>query len=158
MPIFATARGASGPSSMIMSARLRASSISITIQGRPPSVTTSNTWTTLGCDRLAAARASRSVRSYMASRSLAASAGGSTTSLTATSRRSTVSAARQTVPMPPLPIAVRRAYRPPMTVPGAARPLEEEPLQEGAWVVTTPPMGVCRRGGASLISCVSRAR
>ena len=35
--------------------------------------------------------------------------GGRTTSLTATSRRSSVSAARQTVPMPPCPIAVRSA-------------------------------------------------
>ena len=41
IPIFATARGASGPSPMIMSARLRACSSSITIHGRPPSVTTS---------------------------------------------------------------------------------------------------------------------
>jgi hypothetical protein len=41
MPIFATARGATGPSSITMSARLRASSSSITIHGRPPSVTTS---------------------------------------------------------------------------------------------------------------------
>jgi hypothetical protein len=40
-PIFATARGATGPSAMIMSARLRACSSSMTIHGRPPSVTTS---------------------------------------------------------------------------------------------------------------------
>ncbi len=41
MPIFATTRGATGPSSITMSARLRASSSSITIQGRPFSWTTS---------------------------------------------------------------------------------------------------------------------
>jgi len=41
MPIFATARAESGPSSITMSARLRASSSSMMIHGRPASVTTS---------------------------------------------------------------------------------------------------------------------
>src|SRR6266542_2991057 len=121
IPIFATARAASGPSSTIISARLRACSSSITIHGRPPSVTTSYTCTTAGCDNAAAARASRIVRWYIASRSAGGRAGGSRTSLTATSRCSSVSVARQTVPMPPCPIAVRSEYRPPMIVPGAAR-------------------------------------
>jgi hypothetical protein len=103
----ATARGLSGPSSITMSARLRASSSSMMIHGRPPSVTTSYTCTTLGWDRAAAARASRSVRSHRASRSDWGMVGGSSTSLTATSRRSCVSEARQTVPMPPLPTGER---------------------------------------------------
>jgi hypothetical protein len=57
--------------------------------------------------------------------------GGDTTSFTATSRRSSVSAARQTVPMPPCPTAARSAYRPPITVPGAVRPLEGLPKPAG---------------------------
>jgi len=61
------------------------------------------------------------VRWYIESRSTAARPGGRTPSFTATSRRRTVSVARHTVPMPPWPIAVRSAYRPPMTVPGAPR-------------------------------------
>jgi|ADGO01.1.fsa_nt_gi hypothetical protein len=54
---------------------------------------------------MAAARASRIIRWYIASRSAGLTPGGGATSLTATSRRSTVSVARQTVPMPPWPIA-----------------------------------------------------
>src|SRR5439155_20121315 len=53
--------------------------------------------------------------------SVAARPAGSSTSLTATSRRRRLSAACRTVPMPPLPMAVRSWYRPPMTVPGTAR-------------------------------------
>ena len=64
-----------------------------------------------------------------------ASPGGSTTSFTATSRRNSRSEARQTVPMPPVPIAARSAYRPPMTVPGAALPLGVV-LHVGVWEVT----------------------
>ena len=41
MPILATTRGLTGPSSITMSARLRASSSSMTIHGRPFSCTTS---------------------------------------------------------------------------------------------------------------------
>ena len=68
------------------------------------------------------------------------------TSFTATSRRSRASVARQTVPMPPLPMAERSSYRLSTTVPGVARselgafppgwPADDCPRHAGTCVVT----------------------
>jgi hypothetical protein len=75
----------------------------MTIQGRPSSVATSYTVTTLRLATRAAAHASRSSRAYIRSTSPDASPAGARTSLTATSRCSTSSRARHTVPIPPSP-------------------------------------------------------
>ena len=82
--------------------------------------------------------------------------GGSRTSLTATSRRSSVSLARQTVPMPPCPMGVRSAYRPPTTVPGAARsPAGRSGLPRG---LVRPGRNLRRHGRRAVLrwSMVSR--
>src|SRR5262249_24584791 len=74
-------------------------------------------------------------------RSCGGMVGGRMTSFTATSRRSTVSVARQTAPMPPLPTVARSSYRPPTTVPGVARsplglPEDDSSRHVGICVVT----------------------
>ncbi|PSK48316.1 hypothetical protein B0E38_06268 [Streptomyces sp. 111WW2] len=102
-PISAARRGSNGPSASSRSARDSPRTSSITIQGRPPSVATSYTVTTLGWEIRAAAHASRSSRAYIRPTSVCDSPAGARTSLTATSRRSTSSRARHTVPMPPSP-------------------------------------------------------
>ena len=88
---------------------------SITIQGRPSWAATSYTVTTPGWDTRAAAHASRSSRVYIRSTSEEGSPDGARTSFTATSRRSTSSMARHTVPMPPSPSGESRRYRPAIT-------------------------------------------
>ncbi len=107
-PISAARSGANGPSASSRSARDSPRTSSITIQGRSPSVATSYTVTTLWWATRAAAHASRSSRAYIRRTSLSGSPEGARTSLTATSRFSTSSRARHTVPMPPSPRGDRR--------------------------------------------------
>lgn len=102
-PIRAARCGAIGPSASSTSASDRPRTSSITIHGRPSSVATSYTVTTLRSAIRAAAHASRSRRAYIRSTSDAGSPAGARTSFTATSRCSTSSRARHTVPMPPSP-------------------------------------------------------
>ncbi|OLT32629.1 hypothetical protein BJF79_35810 [Actinomadura sp. CNU-125] len=75
----------------------------MTIQGRPPSSTTSYTITMPGWSSRAADRASRNVRAY--SRAICSSSrpSGGFISLTATCRSSSRSRARHTAPIPPRP-------------------------------------------------------
>ncbi len=85
------------------SSRERPSTSSMTIRGRPSTSATSCTATTPGWRIRAAARASRCIRSRRAASSGAAASVNVRSSLTATSRPSTSSTARQTTPMPPRP-------------------------------------------------------
>lgn len=107
-PMCATRWGLSGPSASSSSASEMPRTSSITIQGRPSCVATSYTVTTLRLATRAAAHASRSSRAYIRSTSGPASPCGARTSLTATSRCSSSSRARHTVPMPPSPSGDRR--------------------------------------------------
>ncbi|MCF0088562.1 hypothetical protein B0E37_03637 [Streptomyces sp. MH192] len=102
-PMRAASRGVNAPSEAMSSPSERPRTNSITIHGRPASVTTSCTVITLRPVMRAAAHASRSSRVYMRSTLAAGSPAGARTSLTATSRRSISSRARHTVPMPPAP-------------------------------------------------------
>ena len=102
-PTRATRSTGSGPSSATTCARVGASTSSITSQGRPPSSTTSYSVTAWGWDSRAAERASRRVRSRRTWAAAGLVPGGKVTSLTAVCRPSSVSSARQTVPMPPEP-------------------------------------------------------
>lgn len=102
-PICAVRCGDSGPSSRSTSDKVRPSTSSMTMQGRPLSSTTSYPRTAPGALTCAASRASRRVRSDSRASSDSLMPGGKDTSLTATGRRSTSSRARHTVPMPPRP-------------------------------------------------------
>ncbi len=92
----------------------------MTIHGSPPCSTTSKTRMTEGWDSVAAICASRLDRSMSCSRSPGGRSGGRNTSLSATSRRSTVSSARHTEPLPPLPTRSMSRYRSPTVSPGEA--------------------------------------
>ncbi len=107
-PMCAARCGGNGPSASRSSASEMPRTSSITIHGRPSCVATSYTVTTLWFATRAAAHASRSRRAYIRSTSLAGRPCGARTSFTATSRFSTSSRARQTVPMPPSPSGDRR--------------------------------------------------
>ncbi len=106
-PMWAARCGGIGPSASSTSASESPRTSSMTIHGRPPSVATSYTVTTFPLATRAAAHASRSSRAYIRCTSSPASPAGARTSLTATSRCSTSSRARHTVPMPPSPSGAR---------------------------------------------------
>jgi hypothetical protein len=97
-----TARGGSGPNATRW-ARVGPLTSSITTYGRhaPPESDSpkSYTWAMLGCDSVAAARASSRIRA----RDCGSPANRPASSFTATDRPSTSSRARQTTAMPPLP-------------------------------------------------------
>jgi hypothetical protein len=132
-PIRATRADGRGPWSRTVSRSDWNGTSSITMAGRPSSSKKSYTPTTFGWRSRATICASRTARRRTISRSASSMSGGQIISLTATSRLSSSSRARQTAPMPPRPITARSRYRPasrrsvsgadiPGHYPGADRP------------------------------------
>jgi hypothetical protein len=102
-PTTATWDTVSVPWSLIIVARLRDGTSSITTIGSPSTSTTSNTVMMLGWERPPSARASRMIRSRASAASWDGTPGGTFSSLTATRRCSTSSKPDHTVPIAPAP-------------------------------------------------------
>ena len=111
-PIRATRADGRRPTSRTASCSDWNGTSSITMAGRPSSSKKSYTPTTFGWRSRATICASRTARRRPVSRSASSISGGQIISLTATSRLSNSSRARQTAPMPPRPITARSRYRP----------------------------------------------